>query len=149
MISKKLETCFFCQNPSNNLTIKEFRYWNLELHKNQDYLGRCVLVLRRHLVDLFEISEFEREELFLTMENIKHALINTFNPDHFNYASLGNEERHLHLHIIPRYSKPVKFMNNVFVDRKWGKNPYPYDKTFLASSEVYSKIVEQLRKSLI
>jgi diadenosine tetraphosphate (Ap4A) HIT family hydrolase len=29
-----------------------------------------------------------------------------FKADHFNYTFLQNQDRHVHLHIIPRYAKP-------------------------------------------
>ncbi len=29
-----------------------------------------------------------------------------FAPVHFNYAFLQNQDRHVHLHVIPRYAKP-------------------------------------------
>ncbi len=29
-----------------------------------------------------------------------------FEPDHYNYAFLKNQDRHVHLHVIPRCAKP-------------------------------------------
>jgi hypothetical protein len=34
-------------------------------------------------------------------------LSSAFAPDHFNYAFLQNHDRHVHLHVIPRYAAPA------------------------------------------
>lgn len=46
--------------------------------------------------------------------------------DMFNLACLMNDEYkkenpdpHLHFHLIPRYSKPVKIGDSLFYDREW------------------------------
>jgi diadenosine tetraphosphate (Ap4A) HIT family hydrolase len=35
-----------------------------------------------------------------TTERLRRA----FAPDHFNYAFLQNQDRHVHQHVIPRYA---------------------------------------------
>ena len=55
------------------------------------------------------IDKEELKELFKIVKNLKDAIRELFNADMFNYASLGNIIRHVHVHFIPRYSKKVKF----------------------------------------
>ena len=139
-----------CQNPENfrKLFIKEFKYWKLALHNNQCYLGRCVVILKRHAEDMFEISNEERDELFEIVKKLKGALSETFQPDLMNYSSLGNEVRHLHLHVIPRYNKNVEFAGITFMDKRWGQNPSPYDKGFTVPENVYERLVEKISSKL-
>lgn len=42
-----------------------------------------------------------------------------FSPDHYHYAFLQNADRHVHLHVIPRYAGPRKFAGERFVDPDW------------------------------
>lgn len=138
--------CSMCQTSEEyrKFFIKEFKYWKVELHGNQCYLGRCIVVLKRHLEDLFEISKEERNELFEVMQKLKRALKESFNPDLMNYSSLGNEIRHLHLHVIPRYRRPVEFSGLEFVDERWGQNPAPYARDFNVSDEIYKQLVSAI-----
>jgi diadenosine tetraphosphate (Ap4A) HIT family hydrolase len=43
-------------------------------------------------------------------------LRSAFAPDHFNYAFLQNQDRHVHLHVIPRYAAPREVSGVVFDD---------------------------------
>jgi diadenosine tetraphosphate (Ap4A) HIT family hydrolase len=83
------------------------------------------VVLKRHAEDLFEITDQEKDELFKVMRSLKSSLKNSFNPDLMNYSSLGNELKHLHIHVIPRYERPVEFAGVTFTDERWGQNPSP------------------------
>lgn len=142
--------CFFCkqENKWKRFHIKSYTMWRLELHSNQCYLGRCLLALKDHKEDIFEITDTEREELYKVVPQIKKAISETFQPDMFNYTSLGNEVSHVHLHIIPRYRKGVIFNNQEFTDENWGKNPSPYNKNFKISSSTTDKVIDVLQKNL-
>lgn len=50
------------------------------------------------------------------MEQATAALRSLFAPDHFNYAFLQNQDRHVHLHVIPRYAAERSFAGEVFTD---------------------------------
>lgn len=139
-----------CSDPEEfkKFRIKEYNFWKVELHGNQCYLGRCIIMLKRHLEDLFDISEEERNELFEIGKVLRNAQIKAFDADMVNYSSLGNETRHLHIHVIPRYKSPREFAGVTFKDENWGHNPSPYNKNFKVSDEVYAKIVEAVRSNL-
>lgn len=46
-------------------------------------------------------------------------LVAAFAADHFNYAFLGNQDRHVHLHVIPRYATPRQMDGLAFADEDW------------------------------
>jgi diadenosine tetraphosphate (Ap4A) HIT family hydrolase len=50
------------------------------------------------------ISEQEWQELRVRVQRTTEQLRRAFAPDHFNYAFLQNQDRHVHLHVIPRYA---------------------------------------------
>lgn len=49
------------------------------------------------------------------------ALKKLFQPDRFNWETLGNVWEHLHTHIIPRYRSERTALGLVFRDNYWGK----------------------------
>lgn len=129
--------------------IKEYKYWDIQMHGNQSYLGRCIIWFKRDgIVDLFDITKEERDELWEIANNLKKVLIKLFKPDHFNHTALGNTTPHLHIHIIPRYKDKRVFENFEFVDEKFGKNPYPYDKGFELDEKIFNKIRDTIKDAL-
>lgn len=142
--------CSVCldPNPYAQWDIKDYSFWKVGLHPNQYYLGRSVVLLKRHTEDLFQITDTERNELFEIGRILRDVLIKTFGADMINYSSLGNEERHLHVHFIPRYSHPVMFDNVTFIDERWGKNPSPYNKDFTIEKQTKEKIRDAIRSRL-
>jgi len=52
------------------------------------------------------------------------ALRSSFRPAHFNYAFLQNQDRHVHIHVIPRYAAPRECAGETFTDRGY---PGHYD----------------------
>lgn len=139
--------CFFCKDHED-LLIKKYKYWTITLHTNQCYLGRCTINLNRHIVDLFDINEEERKELFEVMIKLRNAMKELFKPDLFNYASLGNTDRHLHLHFIPRYAGKREFDGVEFVDEKWGKNYTPYNKEFKIPNSVFNNLRKLIKEKI-
>jgi len=73
-------------------------------------------VLRRHQEAVPDVTAAEWAELQRELARATRALAATFRPDHVNYAFLQNQDRHVHLHIIPRYASPRSFGVQVFAD---------------------------------
>ncbi|MBI4054148.1 MAG: HIT family protein [Candidatus Doudnabacteria bacterium] len=130
------------------MKIKEYPRWVIHLSPFQCYLGWCDISLGRHLEDLFEVSSEEWKELFLVTGKLKSAVQLSFQNDIFNYSSLGNRARHLHLHVIPRYRQAKEFDGVKFTDARWGRNYSPYDKSFQIAESTKDKIIETIRKGL-
>lgn len=135
------------ENYSESI-IKDYKYWTLYVHENQSALGRVYIWCKReNALDLPDANEEEQKELFIILKEVVEILAKAFSPDMLNYAFLGNVVHHLHCHVIPRYSKPVEFFGQTFIDKAWGKN-YKTDHDFVTSPElleaVKNKIVENL-----
>ncbi|MFZ2555632.1 MAG: hypothetical protein WAX57_02230, partial [Minisyncoccia bacterium] len=111
--------------------IREYPCWTLYLHSNQYYLGRCYAWLKRD-GDMQRLSDLTCEELFelhgSVLPGYESAVGRLWSPDHMNYAWLGNHvhahKGHGHMHLIPRYKRPVLFSRHEFSDGQWGQN-YP------------------------
>ncbi len=122
-------SCVLCEKKSDEFLLKDYNYWSLYLDPQQPYLGRCQIVLKRHLEDLSQISLQQREELWLLLKKLKKILDSLYSPDLYNYSSLGNITRHLHLHVTPRYAKSRDIGGVTFVDKRFGKNYAPLPTT--------------------
>ena len=128
--------------------IKDYFYWSVFIHSNQGYLGRCIVWCKReNALDLTDATPEEQKELFLILRELHIAIQKVFEPDWLNYAFLGNETRHLHGHVIPRYAKPKTFEGVVFEDKLYGHN-YKTDHGFSLPNEVLEKIRLSLKKAL-
>ncbi len=130
--------------------IRNYQHWILQIHTDQSYLGRCVIWCRRENVnDLADASLEEQIELFVILKDIRSALIKAFEAEWFNYTFLGNETRHLHCHVIPRYSSPRQFEGLIFTDEQWGHNPYKgIKKDFVTTPELLKYIKDKLIENL-
>jgi diadenosine tetraphosphate (Ap4A) HIT family hydrolase len=69
----------------------------------QFYQGYCILVSRRHAVELTELALEERRAYFDEMCWLAQAIQTCYRPHKLNYEVLGNQVPHLHWHLFPRY----------------------------------------------
>ncbi|MFO0703192.1 MAG: HIT domain-containing protein [Patescibacteria group bacterium] len=128
--------------------VKDYKYWTLSVHSNQCYLGRCVVWCKRNdALDMADATPDEQKELFIILSELRSALTKAFSPDWFNYGFLGNEMRHLHGHIVPRYSKPVTFKGVDFEDKLYGKH-YRSDHAFKIPDEILFAIRDEIKKNI-
>jgi len=128
--------------------IKDCKHWSIFLHKNQGYLGRCVIWCNREdALDLADATSEEQRELFTILNELRGALQKVFQPDWFNYAFLGNVVAHLHGHFIPRYAEPKVFEGVTFKDELYGHN-YKTDPSFSIPAEVVEKISLKIKEAL-
>jgi diadenosine tetraphosphate (Ap4A) HIT family hydrolase len=107
--------CPLC-SPDLVPIILESKYWRLVLNRNQYLLGKCFLVLKRHIEALSDLSSSEWMDLHEQLALATKLLEEAFRPDHFNYAFLQNQDRHVHMHIIPRYKGQRYFAGIAFED---------------------------------
>ncbi|MEK7117408.1 MAG: HIT domain-containing protein [Patescibacteria group bacterium] len=132
---------------SQNL-IKDYKYWNVYIHENQDALGRLYVWCKRgDTLELPDATEEEQKELFVILREMKEVLKKTFNPDMFNYSFLGNVTYHLHGHIIPRYSRLVEFNGQTFVDINYGHG-FKRDHDFITTPELLEAVKVKIKENL-
>jgi len=72
------------------------------LHEDQFFPGYALLVLRRHVTELYELPAPERATLMEEVSRVAQALARSFHPVKMNYELLGNLVPHIHWHLVPR-----------------------------------------------
>lgn len=110
-----VEGCTLCRADLAPV-LAESAHWRLVLNRNQNLLGKCFLVLRRHEESVAQLTAGEWAVLHHELARVTQMLKLAFKPDHFNYAFLQNVDRHVHLHIIPRYGETRTLRGLVFTD---------------------------------
>ncbi len=81
--------------------------------------GHLLVLPRRHLAEMDELTDDEAAELWATTRRAVDALNAAYRPDGMNLgANLGRAAgagipRHLHLHVVPRWSGDTNFMTSV------------------------------------
>jgi diadenosine tetraphosphate (Ap4A) HIT family hydrolase len=108
--------CVLCRPRLETPILRESRLWRIAVNRNQSVLGKCIIVLRRHEEAVVRLTAEEWSELHREIGWITDRLHDAFEPDHFNYAFLQNLDRHVHLHVIPRYVKARTLAGRQFDD---------------------------------
>jgi diadenosine tetraphosphate (Ap4A) HIT family hydrolase len=105
-----------CRPTLETPVLREARFWRAALNRNQNLLGKTIIVLRRHEEAVTALSAEEWAELQGEVAWVVARLEGAFSPDHVNYAFLQNQDRHVHLHVIPRYRGRRRCGGVEFVD---------------------------------
>jgi len=135
--------CMYCEQGEalKKITLKvvDLSASTLYLLKDQSFRGRCVLALKAHRKEVFELCEAEREAFFRDLAASAQTMYRLFHPDKLNYGVFGDLVPHFHLHLVPKYSDgPL-----------WGR-PYCEAKVeprFLPEEEL-SDLAERIRHAL-
>jgi len=74
--------------------------------------GHTLVITRRHVPDLFEVTVAEREAIWEAVWRARDRLTAEHTPTGFNVgvnigAAAGQTVPHVHVHLIPRYSGDV------------------------------------------
>jgi diadenosine tetraphosphate (Ap4A) HIT family hydrolase len=132
--------CLLC-HPLPGYEVWERAHWRLAVNYNQNTLGKCFLILKRHDEDICDLTSDELTDLWAAIRRVRDALRTRFQPDRFNYSFLMNQDRHVHLHVIPRYDAPRAFAGLDFLDR----DPIP---PFSIPDPIRDQLVMTLREAL-
>lgn len=131
----------------DKLKIMGGKYWDVFLHQDQTALGRLYFWYKDELSDLLTVPQEAFDEFYSLGNTIKSALSSAFAPDLFNYYSLSNKTSHLHVHIIPRYSRKVKMFGYEFKDAAFGEG-YKRNPEFVVDEDTLIKIKDAIKEKL-
>lgn len=81
----------------------ELRVSQLGLYPDRRFLGRSILVLRKHYDHLEALPGLELASFWADAVQVGSAIKSAFGASRVNYSVLCNATPHTHIHIIPRY----------------------------------------------
>jgi diadenosine tetraphosphate (Ap4A) HIT family hydrolase len=142
------QACFLCQGQLATPVIRESPLWLTFINRNQALLGKTIIALRRHEEKVAAITPEEWVELQHEIGWVTERLRRAFAPDHFNYSFLMNADRHVHLHVIPRYVGTRDLAGVEFTDPDYPDTyQTPPGPTEIADAAVISAVEAALRPS--
>ena len=99
--------CLYCTNNEtlHNLMIEicHLRVSRLFLFKEQTYRGRCLVSYDKHVNDLNELNDQQRNDFMADVAQATRAMQRAFNPEKINYGAFSDTLSHLHFHLAPKY----------------------------------------------
>jgi diadenosine tetraphosphate (Ap4A) HIT family hydrolase len=75
-----MEGCVLCGPLAGEVRTGD--YWRVAVNRNQNLLGKTIIVLRRHLERVAELTEEEWSELQAELRAVTLRLDEAFAPDH-------------------------------------------------------------------
>jgi diadenosine tetraphosphate (Ap4A) HIT family hydrolase len=138
----KDHNCKYCQAPEKidvALKVAEQEITNLYVTFDQGYKGRCILALKIHKTEFFQLDKAEQAAFCRDLEKATKALWDAFKPDKLNYMVCGDLYPHFHMHLVPKYKD----------GKTWGG---PFDMTLSEKDALpeaeYAALVEAIKKRL-
>jgi len=126
--------------------IEDGPIWTLAVNRNQDLLGKTMVVLRRPCTAVVELTPEEWASLHHELRRVVAALRTLFQPDQLNFAFLMNLDAQVHLHVVPRYAGPRKWHGDTFIDANWG-SAFGQEQRILQVADL-STLGEEIRGAL-
>ncbi|MDX9748289.1 MAG: HIT family protein [Paludibacter sp.] len=134
--------CLYCSKLPvlNELMIKitDLKVSELYLFKEQSHPGRCNVVYKDHGIELYELSEEERNAFMNDVVQVARAMQKVFQPAKINYGAFSDKLSHLHFHLVPKYTDGYNYGGVIEM------NP---QKVYLSEQE-YLEMIEKIKSSL-
>lgn len=134
--------CMYCSEDERRdqlmIEIAQLEVSTVFLFKEQTYKGRCNVVYKDHVKELFHLEDQELTSFMKDVKKVAEAIDNAFGPNKINYGAYGDTLHHLHMHVVPKYEGK----------ENWGStfemNP---GKVYLTDQE-YQERIQELKKYL-
>jgi diadenosine tetraphosphate (Ap4A) HIT family hydrolase len=137
--------CVLCQRPVDWPVIRESEFWVTVVNRNQNLLGKTFIALCRHEEDVVALTSGEWAELQEEVRWVTERVAKAFAPDHFNYSFLMNLDRHVHLHVIPRYVGTRELAGVTFEDPDYPDSYRPARDDESTTKTVIDAVADALR----
>src|SRR5689334_9934167 len=100
------EDCPFCRLEPGRIRLEE-EYATAILDGFAVAEGHTLVVPRRHVASLFDLTERERASVWALVDRVRALLLAELRPDGFNVGlndgpAAGQTVMHAHVHVIPR-----------------------------------------------
>ena len=137
-----MNNCAYCQEgelvAAFGIKICELPESKVYLFKEQSHKGRVIVAHKKHVSEIVDISDEERNAFMADVARASRAIHAAFHPNKVNYGAYGDTGCHLHMHLCPKYEG----------GDEWGgifqMNP---GKVYLSDAE-YADMIEKIKANL-
>lgn len=112
------QNCAYCMKGD---LVAKFGYFccemessNVYIFKEQSHPGRVIVAHKKHVSEIIELTDEERNQFFKDINTVSNAIHKVFNPDKVNYGAYCDTGHHLHFHLVPKYKDDFEW-NGVFL----------------------------------
>lgn len=119
--------CFFCDiQKEDERKVVESKFFCSRFSEVPVSDGNCEIWSKEHREDWFELSGDEWSDLYEIIKAVKRKIEEKYQPDGYNLGfnvglAGGQSQKHIHLHVIPRYlgdvANPRGGVRNVIPDK--------------------------------
>ncbi|MFZ0443723.1 MAG: HIT family protein [Bacillus sp. (in: firmicutes)] len=99
--------CMYCMEDERRnqlmIEIAQLEVSTVFLFKEQTYKGRCNVVYKDHVKELFHLEDQELTSFMKDVKKVAEAVDKAFSPNKINYGAYGDTLHHLHMHVVPKY----------------------------------------------
>ncbi len=136
------ENCAYCMEgelvDKFGIKICELETSKVYLFREQSHKGRVIVAHKKHVGDMTELSDEERDAYFTDIAKVSKALQKVFHPDKVNYGAYGDTGHHLHFHLVPKYKDEYEW-GGVFAMNPGEKH---------LTDEEYKELVEKIKAAI-
>lgn len=134
--------CAYCMEgelvEKFGLKICDLEASKVYLFKEQSHPGRVIVAHNKHVSELIDLTNEERDLYFSDIAKVAKAIHEVFKPNKINYGAYGDTGCHLHFHLVPKYKDEFEW-GGVFL-----MNP---EKTFLDEKD-YTVLIDKLNAAI-
>lgn len=99
-------SCFYCEKDARLLALMTplagMTWSDVYLFNDQKHRGRCIVALREHHDEIFQLSDAQRDGFFAEVAAVAEAVSRYTGADKINYAIYGDNVSHFHAHLVPK-----------------------------------------------
>ncbi|MGE8078340.1 HIT family protein [Peribacillus loiseleuriae] len=134
--------CMYCMEDESrdNLMIEicQLDVSTVFLFKEQTYTGRCNVVYKDHVKELFQLDQDALAAYMNDVKKVGEALDKAFQPNKLNYGAYGDKMHHLHMHLVPKYEDK----------EEWGSTFEMNPGKIYLKEEEYKEMIASIKKYL-
>ena len=134
--------CMYCMEDDRRnqlmIEIAQLEVSTVFLFKEQTYKGRCNVVYKDHVKELFHLDEQDLTSFMKDVKRVAEAIDKAFSPNKINYGAYGDTLHHLHMHVVPKYEGK----------ENWGSTFEMNPGNIYLTDQEYQERIQELKKYL-
>ena len=134
--------CMYCMEDERRnqlmIEIAQLEVSTVFLFKEQTYKGRCNVVYKDHVKELFHLEDQELTSFMKDVKKVAEAIDKAFGPNKINYGAYGDTLHHLHMHVVPKYEGK----------ENWGSTFEMNPGNIYLTDQEYQERIQELKKYL-